>query len=122
MKDLKKISIIWGLLLFLIFSFLTFFALKWKAKTTPYFKLEEELVSKTKSYYEMNHSYPAEGNYVIIPYQELKENNMIGELKTNDDECDGYVRVEKNGVIEYKAYIKCNHYTTKDYDKYINKD
>ena len=118
MKELKKISIIWGLLLLLIFGLLTFFALKWKTKTTPYFKLEEELVSKTKSYYEINHAYPTNGNHVNITYQELKDNNMIGELKTENDECDGYVKVENKGVIDYKAFIKCNNYTTKDYDKY----
>lgn len=121
MKELKKISIIWGLLLLVIFSLLTFFALKWKAKNSPYFKLEEQLVAKTKSYYEMNHSYPTKDNYVIIPFEELRENNMIDELKIDDDECDGYVKVQNNGVIEYNAYIKCNHYTTKDYEKYTNK-
>ena len=121
MKELKRISIIWGLLLFLIFGALTFFALQWKAKTSPFFDLEKEMVSKTKSYYESEHSYPAKGQSVNITFEELKNANMLEELKANDETCEGYVKVENNGVIEYTAYIKCNSYTTKDYDKYLNK-
>lgn len=117
MKELKRISIIWGLLLFVIFAALTFFALKWKAKNDPYFELEKTLVSKTKSYYEMEHSYPTKGNKVIVTFDDLKNSDMIEELKVNEDTCDGYVVVENTGVIEYKAFIKCNNYTTKDYDK-----
>ena len=113
MKELKRISIIWGLLLLL-----TFFALQWKAKTSPYFDLEKEMVSKTKSYYEMDHAYPAKGQSTTILFSDLKNANMMEELKVNDDTCDGYVRVENTGVIEYKAYIKCGSYTSKDYDKY----
>lgn len=122
MKELRRISIIWGLLLLSIFLLLTFFALKWKFKNEPYFKLEELLVEKTKSYFEMNHTYPSKDNHVIIPISELKEYNMIDEAKVNDDNCDGYVRVYNEGVIKYTGYIKCNNYTSKDYDKYINKD
>ena len=120
MRDLKRISIIWGLLLFAIFAVLTFFALKWKFKNEPYFKLEELIVSKTKSSFEMNHSYPNRDNYVIVPASELKANGMIDELKVENDECDGYVKVYNNGVMEYTGYIKCNNYTSKDYDKYMN--
>ena len=120
MKELKRISIIWGLLLLVIFSLLTFFALKWKVKNEPYFELEKTLVSKTKSYYEMEHSYPIKGNSVIISLDDLKNSDMIEELRVDDDVCDGYVIVENTGVIEYHAYIKCNNYTSKDYDKNIN--
>ena len=83
----------------------------------PYFDLEKTLISKTKSYYESEHSYPAKGQSVKVTFDELKNANLIEELKVNDDTCEGYVKVENNGVIEYKAYIKCNNYTTKDYDK-----
>ena len=120
MKELKKISIIWGLLLFIIFAALTFFALKWKAKTAPFFDLEKTLVSKTKSYYESEHAYPAKGQSVNISFEELKNANMLEELKVNDETCEGYVKVENSGVVEYTAYIKCQSYTTKDYDKYKN--
>lgn len=118
MKELKRISIIWGLLLFVIFAALTFFALQWKAKTGPYFDLEKTMVSKTKSYYEMENSYPVKGEMKIIKFEDLKNANMMDELKVKDDNCEGFVKVENTGVIDYKAFIKCEGYTTKDYDKY----
>lgn len=121
MKELRRISIIWGVLLLAIFVTLTFFALKWKSQNEPYFNLEKLIVSKTKSYYEMNHTYPNKGEYVIITFDELKANEILDELKVNDENCDGYVKVENKNVIEYTGYIKCSNYTSKDYEKYSNK-
>src|SRR5574344_2017336 len=117
MQDLKKISIIWGIVLLVAFGLLTYFGLKWKAKYDGYFDLEKKLVSVTKNYYESEHTYPTANNSVKITYEELKSNNLIDELTYNDDKCDGYVLVKNNGVIEYNAYIKCNNYTTKGYNK-----
>ena len=118
MKQLKVISIVWGMLLLSIFLVLTFFALKWKSQTTPYFELEKNLVNATKSYYESAYSYPEKGNIKKVTYDELKESEAIESLSVDDDECDGYVIVSHNNVIEYDAYLKCNNYTTKNYDKY----
>lgn len=117
MKQLKIIAIAWGLLLLVIFSVLTYFALQWKNKTYPYLAFEDELVSKTKSYFESAHQYPNKGDKVVIKFDELKENSVVNTFSVNDDECDGYVVVKNKGVIEYKAYIKCNNYTTKDFEK-----
>ena len=116
MDELKKISIIWGLILLIIFSVLTFFGIKWKNKMKPYFDLESTLVEKTKSYYEQGHTYPTGDEIVKVTYAELKENNVYSDLKINDSECDGYVTVKSNGAIEYKGYIKCPDYTTKGYE------
>ncbi len=120
MKQLKIISIVWGLLILAIFLVLTFFALKWKNETMPYFKLEDSLVSATKKYYESKYSYPNKDESKYVTYKELKENNVLESLNNGDDTCDGYVRVTLKGAVEYKAYIKCNKYKSKDYDKYIN--
>ena len=117
MKELRKLSIVWGLMLITIFGVLTFFAMKWKQKNEPYFKLEESLVSAAKLYYESAHSYPLQGQEVKINYEELKNNNMIESLSINDQECDGYVIVKNKGVIEYNGYIKCSDYTTKNYSE-----
>ncbi len=120
MKQLRIISIVWGLSIFVIFTVLTIFAFRWKDKTYPYIQLEDSLVNATKKYYEQKYSYPMKGESTYIDYTELKDNNMIESLNKDDDECTGYVKVTMNNVVEYKAYIKCNNYTTKDYDKYIN--
>ena len=119
MKQLKTISIVWGLIIIILFGTLTFFALRWKNHVYPYTELEEKLITTTKKYYESKYQYPAAGESKYISLDELKENNLIESLKKDDDECNGFVKVTKNNVIEYKSYIKCNNYTTKDYDKYI---
>ena len=119
MKQLKTISIVWGLIILVLFSTLTFFAMKWKHDVYPYLELEDKLVSTTKKYYESKYSYPSKGESTYIVLDELKQNNLIEELKKDDEVCDGYIKVSMNNTIEYKAYIKCNNYTTTDYDKYI---
>ena len=43
---------------------------------------------------------------------------FIEELKKDDHTCDGYVIVKSNGTVcEYKGYVSCPKYTTKDYEK-----
>ena len=115
LKKMKKISVIWGMVMILIFGLLTFVALNWKKSDREYKKLEELLVSKVTSYYESKYSYPTGMEVVTISLSELKENNILDELKYNDDVCDGYVKVSFDGVINYKGYIKCNNYVTKGY-------
>jgi hypothetical protein len=116
MKDLQKIAIIWGLILVSIFALLTAFALKWKAKDQAYTALEDKLVKATENYFEEKYTYPQGNNTVKITLTELKDNNLIDKLAYNDDECDGYVIINNNGVINYKGYIKCSKYMTKGYE------
>ena len=106
MKEMRRLSIMWGLMLIIIFGALTFFALKWKNEVEPYVRLEESLVSSAKKYYESAYAYPNKGEQVTIKYTELKDNNAIESLSIDDKECDGYVVVKNNGVIEYNGYIK----------------
>ena len=117
MREIRRISFVWGFILVLIFGVLTFFAMKWKNKYEPYFKLEQKLIDSCKFYYESAYSYPSKGQQVKIKYEELKSKNIIDSLSYNEDECNGYAIVKNNGVIEYNAYIKCNNYTTKDYSE-----
>ena len=117
MKKLIRIAILWGLILIAIFSMLTILGLKWKAKTSGYFDIENRLVSVTKTYFEQGHAYPTGSGVVTITSDELKNNNLIEDLTVNDDTCTGYVTVKNNGVIAYTAYIKCNNYTTKGYQE-----
>lgn len=117
MKEMKKMSIIWGIVLVLIFSGLTWFGLKWKGKYQGYFDLENELVNKTQSYFEINHTYPNDGETIKITLNELKDNNVINELKYQDEVCNGYVEIKNKGIMEYKGYIKCDKYITKGYQE-----
>ena len=50
-----------------------------------------------------------------ISYKKLLDNGLI---KENEHNCDGYVFIKKNlATFDYKAYIKCDKYTTKDFDE-----
>lgn len=121
MKELNRIAIIWGFLLVIIFILLTYFGLQWKAKTSGYTDLEVKIVDATKSYYEKEHSYPTDGESVYVSLSDLKNDNIISELTYNEDTCDGFVIVKNEKVITYTGYIKCNNYTSKDYDKLAKK-
>ena len=117
MNKMKKMTIIWGIIMVLIFGLLTFFGLKWKKKYQPYFDLEEQIVQKTQQYFEQYHSYPEGSGQVKVTLDELKSYNVIQELSTNDEQCNGYVIVKNEGVMKYNGYIKCTNYTTKGYQE-----
>ena len=111
-NEMKKTSIIWGLLLLLIFGMLTAFGILWKKKNMEYVDAEKKISDLVKSYKDA--STVATGE--TIPLKELQDLDLIDELKVNDETCDGYVRIEnKKGVYEYKGYISCANYSTKGY-------
>lgn len=117
MKEMKRMSIVWGVIMVAIFVLLTFFGLKWKERYQGYFDLETKLKEETKKYFESSYSYPDRGREITITLSELVHNGILKELSYNYDLCDGYVIVSNDDVIEYKPYIKCNNYTTRGYDK-----
>lgn len=116
MNKMKKISIAWGILIVIVFGLLTYFALTWKNSTNEYKKLENTLVDSVKAYYESKYKYPTGMEVITVTLNELKENNILSELRYEDDLCDGYVDVAYDNVITYKAYIKCSNYVTKGYN------
>lgn len=117
MKEMRKLTIVWGLVILIIFAGLTTFALLWKDKNRKYKDLEKELAGKVQGYYETKYEYPKGMEVITITKQDLINDQVIENLKIDNDECDGYVDVSNNTVIEYTAYIKCPNYTTKGYNK-----
>lgn len=120
MDKMQRISIVWGFLIILIFGILTCFALTWKSKNNGYKNLEKSLLNSVKGYYESKYQYPTGMEVVTVTFEELKNNNVLTELKYGNDYCDGYVNVSYDGVINYKAYIKCNNYTSKGYNEIVS--
>ncbi len=116
LKRMRRISYIWGIVLFLLVSFLTVIGFVYKNKIKKYEALEEKLESVAKSYVDQNFLYPSSS--IVVTYEELKSSGMIDELKVDDEECDGYEVVSHvNNTFKYKAYVKCDNYKTKNYDK-----
>lgn len=118
MKEMKKLSIVWGVILVLIFGMLTTFGILYTKKVKPYKDMEKLLVDQTKKYVELEFSYPQNGEKLNVTLEQLQGKELVEELKHNDEACDGYVTIGKNGVAyEYKGYVKCTNYTTKGYQE-----
>lgn len=117
LKMMKRLAIVWGIFLVLIFTCLTIFGFMYKSKSKVYKELENDFNEKTKQYVDQQFLYPDEGKTLKVTSDELIENEIISELKVNDDECIGYTLVTYDSVYEYKSYIKCDHYTTRGYEK-----
>lgn len=95
---------------------LFFFGIILSRKNKPYKNKENELVEITKMYIESSTWYPSQGKRIKIMIDELIENELIDEVKVEDDFCDGYIEVINNGIIEYKTYLKCQKYETRGYE------
>ena len=112
---MKKIAVVWGICLVLIFGALTAFGFMYISRNQDYKEMEKALVEAAKKIDVT--TFHTESNK-IFTFEELKELNLIDEdaLKLNDEECEGYAKVTRNNyVFEHKGFIKCENYTTKGY-------
>ncbi len=118
LKTMRVIGFIWGGILVIIIFALTIFGFKYNEKINKYEELETKLETAVKQYVDQKFLYPELNNSIKIKFQEIKDEKILEELKTDNDECDGYVVVKNNkDVFEYHTYIRCNDYKTKNYDK-----
>lgn len=118
LKQMRKVSFIWGFFLVSLVVILTVFCLIYKHKSNDYKDLEKSLVEASKKYVDSKFLYPEESKQIRISFSELKESGVITELKKEEQECDGYVIVKHNGtVFDYYGYIQCPNYETKGYEK-----
>ena len=118
MDSMKRLTIVWGIVMFIIFCSLTAFGFFYKAKTSVYKELEEKLKMAEQKYVNDYFLFPKGKDVLKTHKEELIENGYLDNLNLEDEECDGYVTVTDTGTIfNYKAYIKCNTYTTNGYKK-----
>ena len=76
--------------------------------------LEKKMTDIAKAYYGEKPGLLK--NNETISLQDLSNYDNTLTNKVNEEECNGYVKTTSNmGIFEYKAYIKCNEYTTKGY-------
>ena len=107
LKQMRKISVIWGIIMFLLVIGVTVIGFVYKNETKNYKKFEMELVDKAKDYIAVN-------NLNKVTISELKEQNIIETSVVNEKTCDGYILKEDE---EYKAYVKCGSYKTRGYEE-----
>lgn len=86
-----------------------------------YKKVEKKVEDAVKEYIEEDYYY--DSNILIsdlIERGKIKEKAL--EVDETDDKCDGYVTIDYSGKnVKAQAYIKCNEYTTKNYDEEVMK-
>lgn len=116
MNKLRTSWIIWGIVMFAIVTLLFCFGLIFTNKNKVYKEQESKLVETTKMYVESSTWYPKAGESLKVDINELIENGLIENVVVNDDSCKGYIKVINNGIIEYKAYLKCKNYKTHGYE------
>ena len=111
---MKKILYVWIALAIILVGGLTFIGVKVKSQNAPYTEMEKELVFEAQSYMgQFISEMPA--SQTTISYKKLLDNGLI---KENEHNCDGYVFIKKKlATFDYKGYIKCDKYTTKDFDE-----
>lgn len=118
MKKENKYMLLWGFLVILLIGLLTAVGFIYKNKTKVYKELETSLVEAEKKYVEAKFLYPQDDTTLKTTSEELLNENYIDNMTIDNQECNGYVKVYKDStVFEYKAFIKCNHYTTKGYEE-----
>lgn len=115
MKKTRNLFIVWTIIVVIIIVLLTTLGLMLKNQNKDYEKLEKKLLDSAKKYVDNQFLYPEGNEKLKVTSSELIQNQFLDELKFNDDVCQGYVIVSKDGVYQYKGYIKCKNYTTRGY-------
>ena len=89
-------------------------------RTKQYRKYENEVVVAMKKYFGQDTNLkklPSNGQKVKVSINEIKEFGIDIKNTIEQDECTGYgIVTGLNLSHSYKAYIKCNKYTTKNYE------
>lgn len=116
MEKIKKSYWIWGIVVVSLFILLTLFGFLYKKKANVYKELENKLIEAEKKYVDAKFLYPTTNEPVKITAKEMIENGFMNHLNLEEETCDGYAVVIKNGtVFEYKGYVNCKNYKTKGY-------
>ena len=116
---MKKSTIVYFILFAITLAILTSLISINNIRTKPYRKLEDKVVESMKKYYGQDTNLkklPKNNEETKININELKEFGLKINTSIKDDTCDGYGIVTGQNVSHsYKAYIKCDKYTTKNY-------
>ena len=89
-------------------------------RTKPYRNFEKEVIKAMEKYYGQDTNLkklPAKDKVTKITIEELQNFGIKINTNIKDDTCIGYGKVTGLSVShKYEAYIKCNNYTTKNYE------
>ena len=119
---MKKLTILWIIIIFILLMSLSLIGINITKMKAPYKALETDIVEAMKTYYGQDtnlNKLPNNKENAKVTIEELKAFGINLNNSINEDTCDGYGIVTKKDIaFSYKAYIKCNDYETKNYDKF----
>ena len=114
LRRMRLVSIIWGLVMFILVVGLTIIGMIYKSNVQKYKNVEQALVNAARKNVE-DKSIEIE-NSIKFTKEEL-ENEIDEKQKEILKDCEGYAKVEKKkNIYDYKGYIKCDKYKTKNYE------
>ena len=116
---MKKSTIIYLILFAITLTLLTLLIAGNNLRTKPYRELESNIVLAMKKYYGQDTNLkklPKNNEKVKVTIDELKAFGIEIDTNIKEDDCEGYGIVSGLNIShEYKAFIKCEKYTTKNY-------
>lgn len=120
MKKFRKFTILWGIILIMIFILFTLYSIKLDKKIKEYRNLEMYFANAVAEYNDTKKDYPKTIEVINFSLSDAIEKGIVSELKIDDDICDGYVKIANDEIVTYTPYISCKNYTTKGYAKNLN--
>ena len=119
---MKKITIIWLILIILLTLLLTLIGFSILKKNKPYKEIEADIVEAMKVYYGQDSNLkklPTKNREIKITIAELKKFGIKINTKVKNDSCTGFGIVKGKDVAHtYHGFIKCNKYETEEYNTY----
>lgn len=116
MKKTKILFVIWAILVVIIIGLLTTMGFILNSKYEKYHEFEQKMI-ESATLYAQDHAFFEEDPEFVVTSDQLIELNYLDELSTDDDVCEGYVIIHNDAVYEYEPFIRCNEYTTKNYQE-----
>ena len=121
---MKKLTVLWIIIIMLLVFFLIFIGLNVSKRTKPYKDLEDTIIEAMKVYYGQDTNLkklPKKNKITKTTINELEDFGLKLSLEVNGEKCEGYGIVKSKSVaFSYQAFIKCENYTTEEYEKYEN--
>ena len=117
---MRKLTVLWIILIILLVTMLGIIGFNASKRTKAYKALENDIVDAMKVYYGQDTNLtklPENNKTHKITIEELKSFGIEINNKVNDDLCSGYgIVTGKSLSHSYNAYIKCNNYTSQNYE------
>ena len=115
---MKKMIIIWVVIAVMLVGTLTFIGLQFQNSVKPYRAFEKDLIESAQIYMQVNKINLDVKEQKKLTIEQLINEKYLESNEVGEDTCTGYINIEKTySDYEYYPFIKCEDYTTTDYEE-----